>query len=422
MKFYSISLFLTAFILLSANHLAFTQTCPSSNYSLTTQAAVNAFPSTCSTVSGDLTISGSDITDLTPLSNLTSIEGNLIINQNTILTSLSGLSGITSVGNVLTLYDNPVLPDVNGLSGLTSVGGVSSVGLMMARNHVLSDLDGFSNLASITGSLTINDCDALENLEGFNSLDTIGGRLVIINNDNLEKLKGLQSLNSVGGINIGNNPLLYHFNHLSGISSGVEFLAINNNESLTNLNGLSGISSVTGNVNIHGNDDLGSCCGIYDLLNTSGAIGGSINIYNNNTGCDNVTEINTNCGSARMGVQSTAPELSLFPNPSAGKVVLQWEIVYDEPVVLTIYDQLGRMLMQQRPMAGDRELKVDLSSADFPAGLYYVQLAASSGRVTQALQLKNDLKSCFPQRFTEMTQRLTEGLLQLLKILWLFSP
>ncbi|MCB0844690.1 MAG: T9SS type A sorting domain-containing protein [Bacteroidetes bacterium] len=386
-KFYSISLFLTAFILLIANHLAFPQTCPPGDYSLDSQAEVNAFPSTCTTVIGDLSISGSDITDLTPLSNLTSIGGSLLIQQNTSLTSLDGLDGITSVGNVLTLYDNPVLPDVDGLSGLTSVGGVPSVGLMMARNHVLSDLGGFSSLTSITGALFINDCDALENLQGFNSLTTIGGRLTIINNDNLEKLKGLQGLNSVGGIHIGNNPVLVNINQLTGISSGVEFIKINHNQSLTNLNGLSGISSVTGNVNIHSNDDLGSCCGIYDLLNTSGAIGGSINIYNNNTGCDNVTEINTNCGSARMGVQAAAPELSLFPNPSAGKVVLQWEIVNDEPVVLTIYDQLGRMLMQQRPMAGDRELKVDLSSAEFPAGLYYVQLAASSGRVTQALQL-----------------------------------
>src|SRR5690606_18383550 len=57
---------------------------------------------------------------------------------------------------------------------------------------------------------------------------------------------------------------------------------------------------------IFDNFDLTDCCGIHNLLGTPGAIGGTVIIDTNNTGCDSPAEINTYCEDADMdGVNIT---------------------------------------------------------------------------------------------------------------------
>ena len=62
---------------------------------LSSQADVNAFVG--SSINGNLTISGGDITNLSPLSTLTSVSGALDVYDNAALTNLDGLGGINSV-------------------------------------------------------------------------------------------------------------------------------------------------------------------------------------------------------------------------------------------------------------------------------------------------------------------------------------
>jgi len=66
--------------------------------SLSTQAQVDAFPGTygCSEISGTLTISGNDITNLDSLYSVTTI-GKLNISSNSNLTNLNGLAGLSRV-------------------------------------------------------------------------------------------------------------------------------------------------------------------------------------------------------------------------------------------------------------------------------------------------------------------------------------
>lgn len=61
-------------------------------------------------------VGSSDIFDLTPLANLTSIGGSLIILRNPLLTNLNDLSNLTSVGDALTVGINNQLSDISGLS------------------------------------------------------------------------------------------------------------------------------------------------------------------------------------------------------------------------------------------------------------------------------------------------------------------
>ncbi|MEZ4955849.1 MAG: T9SS type A sorting domain-containing protein [Saprospiraceae bacterium] len=63
---------------------------------------------------------------------------------------------------------------------------------------------------------------------------------------------------------------------------------------------MSGLTSVAEALQAFGNQNLTDCCGIHDLLNTPGAIGGAITILGNKTGCESVPQINEYCIDADM--------------------------------------------------------------------------------------------------------------------------
>jgi hypothetical protein len=113
----------------------------------------------------NLHIQGPDITNLNGLSALTTVDGELWIQDNVSLTGLGGLSALTSiVGNAL-IQNNAVLTNVDGLSALTSVGAE----LTISNNAVLSDLDGLSALQwvqslSVFGNSTLANCRGLVRL------------------------------------------------------------------------------------------------------------------------------------------------------------------------------------------------------------------------------------------------------------------
>ena len=164
------------------------EVCPSTNYSLTTQAQVDALGATgCDAISGSLSIYGTDITSLSSLSGITSVGGALEISNTTALTNLDGLSGITSVGGVLNIYSNVVLTNLDGLAGITSVGG----NLYIWGNDALTNLDGLSGITSVGGFLYISDNAALTNLDGLSGLTSVGGSLDIRSNINLGDCVGI---------------------------------------------------------------------------------------------------------------------------------------------------------------------------------------------------------------------------------------
>ena len=78
--------------------------CPMVNVTLTTQAQVDAFPANypgCTVFPGFLNIIGTDITNLTGLSGITSVGGQLYISNNPMLTNVDGLSNLIYVGGIL---------------------------------------------------------------------------------------------------------------------------------------------------------------------------------------------------------------------------------------------------------------------------------------------------------------------------------
>lgn len=106
-----------------------TTLCPTGDITLSTQAEVDQFKidyPNCTQITGNLIVAANsgttNITDLTPLENLTSVSGLMVIDNNQNLTSLNGLNNLTTVGGLLIIANNATLTNINGLSSLTSIG------------------------------------------------------------------------------------------------------------------------------------------------------------------------------------------------------------------------------------------------------------------------------------------------------------
>ena len=145
--------------------------CPTWDVILLTQMDVDAFVtnySTCNNIMGNLTIgpnSGlSDITDLSGLSFLTEIIGNVTIQNNGSLPDLDGLENLTNIDGHLSLINNDLLLDFASLSNVASIDGV----LTIQDNDLLVSLVGLENIDHttilnlvITGNPTLAYCDIL---------------------------------------------------------------------------------------------------------------------------------------------------------------------------------------------------------------------------------------------------------------------
>ncbi|MEJ2595346.1 MAG: T9SS type A sorting domain-containing protein [bacterium] len=235
---------------------------------LSSQAEVDAFD--CTLITGNLTINGGDINDLSPLSSLTSVGGTLEIISNYSLFSLDGLSSLTLVGGDLNIALNTDLLSLNGLSSLSSVGG----DLEINNNLDLNNLNGLSSLSSVGGDLIVFNNSSLTTLDGLSSLSSVGGDVTITSNSSLSSLDGLALLTSVGEyITILSNPAITNLDGLALLTSVGTGISITSNSSLSNLDGLAALTSVGGDFYIVNNTVLTEYCGLFNLLNSGGLTG-----------------------------------------------------------------------------------------------------------------------------------------------------
>lgn len=164
---------------------AWTEHCLPNGITFTTQSQIDNFQTDypgCTIIDGNVTISGSGITNLNGLSVLDSMEADLVIENNAALTSLTGLHSITYVGGDL---------DIVG-------------------NDALTNLTGLDNLKSAAGDLTLENNISLTDLTGLENLVSVGLDLDIIGNTSLARLTGLDNINAIGVLNLhDNNALSY---------------------------------------------------------------------------------------------------------------------------------------------------------------------------------------------------------------------
>ena len=140
--------------------------------------------------------------DLSPLSSLVEVTGRILLNTGN--TRINGFSCLTTVGGDLNIQNNNSLKTINAFPLLESVGGSLSVSI----NPELERIVGFQSLSSIGRDVNIFTNDELESINSFSLIASIGGSLNIVDNARLLSLGGFGFLsrdNVLGDISIVSN-------------------------------------------------------------------------------------------------------------------------------------------------------------------------------------------------------------------------
>jgi hypothetical protein len=268
---------------------------------LSSQAEVDAF--NCTELIGNLTISGSDITNLNNLASLSYVSGLLSVVNNPNLTTLDGLSALESIGEklpggnppselsqALVIVNNASLAHCDGLSSLLSING----GLKIDNNTNLVSLNGFQNLVSASW-IDVGDNSKLMEMNGFGSLARIAdrsnfpGSLTIRQNDNITVLPDFSALTTSGDIRILDNNRLSTLDGFSNLIKINGYIEISGNGSLSdivafgNLTTIAGFSSLTpvSGLMISNNASLRSFTGLASLEVVTSNFYSEVSIVNN---------------------------------------------------------------------------------------------------------------------------------------------
>ncbi len=253
---------------------------------LKTQQLQKFFEGNYKIVNGNITIYGSEYTNLNLLSNLVEVKGDLNIGYanyktdfyegNDKLENLNGLEKLTTIEGKLSITRNNALKDIRALSNLTTVIAINisynesleslkglemiitiNEGLQIYKNRKIQNLKGLDNVSYVGDYASFNENLSLLNLEGINNLRIIGGRLSVRSNANLKNIKNLKNVEAVGEtLFIDDNPVLQSLEGLEGIDSVFKNLYIYENDSIKNLKGLDGIKYVKDGIEIRENSSL----------------------------------------------------------------------------------------------------------------------------------------------------------------------
>ncbi|MEZ4931527.1 MAG: hypothetical protein R2788_05285 [Saprospiraceae bacterium] len=270
--------------------------CPPGSVTLNSQSDVNDFAAnfpTCTTISGNLTISGADINNLSGLTSLTSVTGNLTVENNAVLNSMFGLHHITSVGGNVVISDNPLIPDVP-LQDLASVTGNFEI---TNNDQMMETLPfGWTTLTTLGGNLVINFNDALTTNTGFLGLSGIGGSveftsnpqltspglalgsvgnsITIIDNDAMTSGSvGNASMTTIpGNLYLNGNALITDGGGYINVQAIGGFLAFWENPAMTTISGLHNLQTVGGNLDFVRNDALTALPSFGSLTSVGGRL------------------------------------------------------------------------------------------------------------------------------------------------------
>ncbi|MBL7921992.1 MAG: T9SS type A sorting domain-containing protein [Bacteroidia bacterium] len=327
--------------------------CPTSPLTFANQAQIDAFPSTypsCTVIPDgiDVDIMGSNITDLGPLSQLTSVLG------------------------VLEIRNCPLLTNLNGLHNLKSIGNDTLDGFILRQLPLLNSLSALNNLDSIHGEFTIRTCNALTSLNGLNKLKKAYGSVIVRDNSALQNLNGLDSLFYIGEtLEIVENPQLSSIaalSHVNTIVGGVEGgIFIENNAILSNLTGLgNSLTNVGSNLDITLNGNL-NLCNVPSICKyiANPPVGATITISANKVDCNSQSEVLAKCALGVNENNTFKSSMRISPNPVSDHFKI---ISNDKEVNVEIFDIYGKKISN---VILDENSKYSI--ANLPTGIYLLK-------------------------------------------------
>ena len=333
------TLFITFFAVQAIFIQAQSDTTYTGNITVTTQTEVdtlNTILAGKTIIDGNLTIGYSDfgdsrsnITDLTPLRNITLITENLRIQQNGQLDNINALNNLQSIGGDFqvryndslttlgdfpnlqtigvnfTVFDNADLTTLGDFLILNSIGG----GFNVSSNANLVTIGDFPELQSIGEYFRVNGND-LTTLGNFPALQTIGGYFFVNGTYQLTTLGDFPDLQSIGKYfrvtvnfqltTLGSFPVLQSIGGEFDVQGNDQLTTLGNFPTLTSIGNsdnvlVPSLSEFIDNVSIvvASNPDLVLCSWLEDFFPTgANAVTGDIYINYNATGCETTEEIN----------------------------------------------------------------------------------------------------------------------------------
>lgn len=276
--------------------------------------------------------------------------------------------------NIVDPYGTQI-DNLQGLNVLTSIKGE----LNIENCDKLHDLSGLNNLTTIGWRLRITNNDALTNLNGLNSLDSIGG-LYIVANNSLTSLSGLDKLRIINGnFQIGRdgglgNPVLTDLSSLISLRSINGELQISSNISLTSLSGLDSIhaASLT-RVIIWFNSSL-TTCDVKSICENLVIPGLDPIIYSNASGCNSIEEVIMYCNS---GIEEdlSKSQIRVFPNPSSDQFSFTFPLEHASLIKLEVINYLGQVVsLVLDDWLKQGEYQTTWNAQGMPADIYFYRL------------------------------------------------
>jgi hypothetical protein len=195
-------------------------------------------------VDGDLLIDSNDLTDLSLLSSLVRVGGNITVTQNPELEGLDGIDGLTNLEGSLSIRTNVSLRSLDALGRVQGhVGGYIGI----VNNRALTNISGLRGITS-AGIVTLDANDIL-NVNGLEGVTDVEG-LIITSNGQLRDIEGLRALQRADGpIRIVANPLLATGSGLQSLASVSTDLIFEGNASLEYLD-LAALTTVGGSFTV----------------------------------------------------------------------------------------------------------------------------------------------------------------------------
>ncbi|WP_461443596.1 T9SS type B sorting domain-containing protein [Maribacter sp.] len=227
----------------------FSQCPPSGNINLYNQNDVVEFINkygTCEIIDGNLNI-GSDVTDLSGLTAIKRVEGDLILSYSD-NPSVDNFANLEYVGGDFEIDQCHNIAVIQGIDKLHTVNGNFTI----SQNYNnLKEINGFSSLRHVEGSFQIARNHALTSFSEFENLTNIGGRMIFGDNSSITALNGFNSL-----VKIGTVLDTQYFNGN---------LDIEDNRSLEEINGFNSLVEIVRNIEILRNNGLKKIIGFTNL-------------------------------------------------------------------------------------------------------------------------------------------------------------
>ncbi len=174
--------------------------CPTQDVILDSQADVDAFVATYSTTCTDIPVSvkiEGNVTSISGLDFITSIQGNLVFSTNSPVT-YNGLHNLEYIGGNFRISSNTYFNSFTGLTALERIEGDIQFICVDWNESDVSGINLFSSLSSIGGDLKVEgspNCSAQIDLSFINNLVTIEGKILV---DIAGVLSGLTGLETIG--------------------------------------------------------------------------------------------------------------------------------------------------------------------------------------------------------------------------------